>query len=265
MSSVFRVSTSPISRSWRAARSISSHSMPLTSRRRSTARPATARPSASSGRPALVVSVMTKPRPSRRKVSTACSMRCAAAGSSQAPKASTRSGSEPDTTMPVSPMISGSSVPAGQATSTCGCDNSSVLSRSISARSTMASSCAADCAKAADLRVRTRTTMASTAKQSRPSVVVAAATWSWLTVAAAPVKRSMRPVPACAGVPQDVARTKAARNPPRLGRARSLSFAVRIVAGISDLAPGMRTASAAPRANRKTLPPWGLAPKESRP
>ena len=31
------------------------------------------------------------------------------------------------------------------------------------------------------------------------------------------------------------------------------------------LAPGVRMASAAPRANRKTLPPRGLAPKESRP
>ena len=109
LSSAFMVSTSPISRSWRAARSISSLSMPLTSRSRSTARPPTARPSASSGRPALVVSVITKPRPSLRSVSTACCMRCAAAGSSQAPKASTRSGTEPGTTMPVSPKISGSS------------------------------------------------------------------------------------------------------------------------------------------------------------
>src|ERR1700687_2462266 len=43
-----------------------------------------------------------------------------------------------------------------------------------------------------------------------------------------------RPAPARAGVPgaMQIAKTKAARNPPRLGRERSLSFAALIVSGI---------------------------------
>jgi len=230
--------------------------MPLTSRRRSTARPATARPSASSGRPALVVSVITKPRPSLRSVSTACCMRCAAAGSSQAPKASTRSGTEPDTTMPVSPKISGSSLPAAQATSTCGCDSSSVLSRSISARSAMVSSCAAVSIVAAALRVRNSTMVASTAKQSSPNVSVRVATCWRLNTVTARIMSSTRlkaALPSArAGVLsalQSVAKTKAARNPPRRGRERSLSFAVRIVSGIQTCP---RNASGVRRAVRES-------------
>ena len=235
--------------------------MPLTSRRRSTARPATARPSASSGRPALVVSVITKPRPSPRSVSTARSIRCAAAGSSQAPKASTRSGTAPDTTIPESPKISGWSLPAAQATSTCGCDSSSVLSRSMSARSTMLSSCAAPASVAAVRRVRSRTTTASIAKKSSPRVKVSSPSCSRVTA-----KPSAKP-----GAPKPVsrARCKALQKSKRRGihPAADENAASRSPSGLSPAlrpAPGMRAASAAPRANRRTLLPWGVGPKESR-
>ena len=202
------------------------------------------------------MSVITKPWPSLRSVSTACCMRCAAAGSSQVPKASTRSGTVPGTTMPVSPKISGSSLPAAQATSTCGSDSSSVLSRSISARSAMVSSCAAASIVAAALRVRISTMMASTAKQSSPSVSVRAATCWRLTAVTVRIMSSMRltatSAPARAGVLsalQSVAKTKAARNPPRRGRERSLSFAVRIVSGIQTCP---RNASGVRRAVRES-------------
>ena len=155
--------------------------------------------------------------------------------------------------MPVSPKISGSSLPAAQATSTCGSDSSSVLSRSISARSAMASSCAAASIVAAALRVRSSTMVASTAKQSSPSVSVRVAIcWRLSTRDGADNvvdEAKAAPASARAGVPsalQSVATTKAARNPPRLGRERSLSFAVRIVSGIQTCprnASGVRHAA----------------------
>ena len=241
------ISTSPIRRSWRAARSMSSSSMPLTSRKRSTARPANTRPSASSARPALVVNVVKKLWPAPRRDSTACSMRCAAAGSSHAPKARTRSGTAPDTTMLVSPKISGSSVPAAHATSTCGCASISVLSRSISPRSMAASSSAADCAAAVVRRVRSSTKVASIAKQTRERVSVSAPSCSRVTA-----MPSMRASAARAGVSkatQRTAKAKAARNPPRSGREHGLSFAVRIVSGITTCP---RNASGVRRATRES-------------
>ena len=251
------VSTSPISRSWRAARSMSSLSMPLTSRRRSTARPATARPSASSGRPALVVSVITKPRPSLRSVSTACCMRCAAAGSSQAPKASTRSGTEPDTTMAGIAedfRLVAARRPGHQHLRLrqqqrlepvdFGAQRHGFVVRRAFDR------------VAAALRVRNSTMVASTAKQSSPSVSVRVAICWRPTAAPARIMSSTRlkaaPASARAGVLsalQSVAKTKAARNPPRLGRERSLSFAVRIVSGIQTCP---RNASGVRRAVRES-------------
>ena len=55
----------------------------------------------------------------------------------------------------------------------------------------------------------------------------------------------------------------AARNPPRLGRERSLSFAVRIVSGIQNGPKEYEAASATPFANHWTLLSRGLSPKES--
>ena len=67
--------------------------MPLTSRSRSTARPPMARPSASTGRPASVVSVMREAVGLRRAARRPrAPSRCALSGSSQVPKASTRCG-----------------------------------------------------------------------------------------------------------------------------------------------------------------------------
>ena len=68
----------------------------------------------------------------------------------------------------VSPKISGWSSAAVQATSTCGSDSSSALSRSISAVSVIAWSRAALSIRSAWLRVRNSTMVASAAKQTRP-------------------------------------------------------------------------------------------------
>ena len=102
----------------------------------------------------------------------------------------------------------------------------------------------------AALRVRNSTMVASTAKQSKASVSVRAATCSWLTSVTARTRPSARlkeaSAPACAGVLQSAAKAEAARNPPRLGRERSLSFAVRIVSGIQTCprkASGVRRAA----------------------
>ncbi len=157
--------------SWRPARSSSSCSMPLTSRNRRTARPAMARPSASIGRPERLVKASTKPRPSRRKVSTACSIRCAAIGSSQVPKASTRSGG-PSDTIAVSPRISGRSAAAAQVTSICGSDNRSAFNRSASACKATISSCAVVSARSATRRARNSTTVANRAKPIKASTSV---------------------------------------------------------------------------------------------
>ena len=66
--------------------------MPLTSLSRRIARPPTTWPSASIGRPVSVVSVIENFSPRSRRPSTAASIACAASGSSQRPKASTRCG-----------------------------------------------------------------------------------------------------------------------------------------------------------------------------
>ena len=126
--------------SWRALSSASSRFSPLASRSRSTARPPMARPSASMARPASVTSCIEKPSPRARSASTACSIACALSGSSQAPNASTRCGTDPVTTSVVSPMMSGSLSAAAQDTRICGSDISSAWKRSRSAVSVMISS-----------------------------------------------------------------------------------------------------------------------------
>ena len=83
--------------SWRPASSSSSRLTPLRSLRRSTARPAMARPCASIGRPASVVSVIANASPCARSASTASSIARALPASSQLPKASTRCGAEAPT------------------------------------------------------------------------------------------------------------------------------------------------------------------------
>ena len=213
--------------------------MPLTSRSRSTARPPTARPAASNGRPESVVSVMTKPRPSPRKSATACSICWAASGSSQAPKASTRSGRCPSTRSVVSPRISGWSSAAAQVTSTCGSDSSSCLNRSTSACSVAASSRAPLSWRPAWRRLRISTTVVSTAKQATPANRVKVTT-SWRSkMAKARLSVSAPAGDAPSGM-QRFARAAVVKNPRRLGRERGISFAVRTVSGISELPQRMR-------------------------
>ena len=91
--------------------------------------------------------------------------------------------------------------------------------------------------------------MASTAKQSRPSVSVRSAICCAADRgdAADQVSNAGRPrrEPACRARCKALQTTKAARNPPRRGRERSLSFAVRIVSGIQTCprnASGVRRA-----------------------
>ncbi len=75
--------------------------------------------------PASVVSVMAKLTPRARKASTERSISRAAPGSSQVPKARTRYDVSAVVTSVGSPMISGSSAAADQATRICGSESSS--------------------------------------------------------------------------------------------------------------------------------------------
>ena len=95
---------------------------PPASLRRSTARPPTARPSASIGWPDSVVSVIVKASPRARNASTACSMSRALLASSQLPESeqAMRRGAMPR--MAGSPSMPGSLDAAGQSTMICGSD-----------------------------------------------------------------------------------------------------------------------------------------------
>ena len=251
------VSTSPISRSWRAARSISSRSMPLTSRRRSTARPATARPSASSGRPARggerhheaaavaaqrhrprAACVAPPPAPARRRRRARAPARA------------------PDTTMPVSPKISGASPPAAQATSTCGSRQQQRLEpvdlgaqrHGLVVRGAFMRG--GGLARAQQHDGGEHREAEQPERQRERGEVLAADSRAARIMSSTRLKAT--PAPAWAGVRarcKIVAKTKAARNPPRLGRERSLSFAVRIVSGIQACP---RNASGVRRAVRES-------------
>ena len=114
----------------RSRRLINSSRSPETSRNRSTARPPTARPSASKCLPVTPVKDRRNASPCRRKRSTPCSRSCAASGVSHEPKASTRRGTGMSVTSNGDPSISGSPEGPSQATNSC-CS----LDRNTSARS----------------------------------------------------------------------------------------------------------------------------------
>ena len=143
--------------------------------------------------------------------------------------------------------------PAAQATSTCGCDSNSVLRRSMSARSRMLSSCAAIARRLRSAACAAERWWRAWRRKSKP-----ASRSARRAARGSPSKPSAKPARLEAGVPsamQSVAETKAARNPPRRGRERSLSFAVRIVSGIATCP---RNASGVRRATRESA---GLYPR----
>ena len=208
--------------------------MPPTSRSRSTARPATARPSASTGVPAARGERHQKaaafPRAAR---STACSMRCAVAGVEPAAEGEhafgDRAGDEraryrrefPARRMPPA-------IPPGPAAR----DSSSALSRSISARSSPAASRRGALPAAAVRRVRSSTRTPSTPKQMSPRVsarLALSCARRGRRQAALRARRRWLSVGA-----RKTAATRRRGKSPRLGRERSLPFAVRIVSGMQQ-------------------------------
>ena len=149
----------------------------------------------------------------------------------------------PGANQSVSPRISGSFGAAAQATSICGSDNSNALSRSVSAckRHDLVARIGFD-AQGSPARANMRSSQtglnASSAKIEREQRDVLAAKRCDGPMDSVNRGRTQAARRRRAGEPGKMKRfamTKAARNPPRHGRERSLSFAVRIVSGIQTV------------------------------
>ena len=134
-----------------------------------------ARPSTARWRCCSVVSIWVKLLPSWRSAATALSIACALSGSSQDPKASTRRGSGVRIAIETSPVISGSSAPAGHTTMTCGSECSSALARSRSSRSALISACRVASARPVRVRVRNSAIAVTTPNRMTPRLSTSAA------------------------------------------------------------------------------------------
>ena len=119
---------------WRSRSLVSSRRSPETSRIRMTARPPTARPSASRCRPPRLASASRKPSPRPRRRSTWLSRIWAISGASHEPKPRMRRGIGASMTSDRSPSMSGSPLAEPHATMICGSADRNTLARSSAAR-----------------------------------------------------------------------------------------------------------------------------------